>query len=144
MGCKSVFFFYGCLKLQSPDVEVNPSPRAMPQCCRAMFFNINCLHGNSHELALAATKFAETKVTGRRHVSELLFAWFQSSNSAVEGYCPKWARCGDVFSFWSFCFAAGKIRVFLLVAKVPGQRLNCYLFVVYRSPSTDDGVFDCL
>ena len=31
-----------------------------------------------------------------------------------------------------------------MVAKIPGQRLNCYLFVVYRSPSTDDRVFDCL
>ena len=31
-----------------------------------------------------------------------------------------------------------------MVAKIPGQRLNCYLFVVYRSPSTDGRVFDCL
>ena len=31
-----------------------------------------------------------------------------------------------------------------MVAKIPGQRLNCYLFVVYRSPNTDDRVFDCL
>ena len=31
-----------------------------------------------------------------------------------------------------------------MVAKIPGQRLNCYLLVVYRSPSTDDRVFDCL
>ena len=40
------------------------------------FTNINGLHGNRDELAIAATKFdvvacAETKVTGRRHVSEL-------------------------------------------------------------------------
>ena len=31
-----------------------------------------------------------------------------------------------------------------MVAKIPGQRLNCYLFVFYRSPSTDDRVSDCL
>ena len=31
-----------------------------------------------------------------------------------------------------------------MVAKIPGQRLNYYLFVVYRSPSTDDRGFDCL
>ena len=31
-----------------------------------------------------------------------------------------------------------------MIAKIPGQRLNCYLFVVYRSPSTDDRVLDCL
>ena len=32
----------------------------------------------------------------------------------------------------------------LMVAKTNGQWLNCFLFVVYRSPSTDDRVFDCL
>ena len=31
-----------------------------------------------------------------------------------------------------------------MVAKIPGQRLNCYLFFVYPSTSTDDRVFDCL
>ena len=31
-----------------------------------------------------------------------------------------------------------------MVAKIPGQRLNFYLSVVYRSQSTDDRVFDCL
>ena len=67
MGCKSVLFFYGCLKLRFPDVEVNPGPREAPQCCRVMFTNINGLHGNRDELAIAATKFdvvacAETKV----------------------------------------------------------------------------------
>ena len=31
-----------------------------------------------------------------------------------------------------------------MVAKIPGQRLNCYLFLVYRSPSMDERVFDCL
>ena len=76
MGCKSVFF-YGCLKLQFPDVEVNPDPRVEHQCCRVMFTNVNGLHSNRGELAIAATKFdvvacAETKVTGRRLVSELL------------------------------------------------------------------------
>ena len=31
-----------------------------------------------------------------------------------------------------------------MVAKIKGQRLNCYLFVVFQSLSTDDRVFDCL
>ena len=31
-----------------------------------------------------------------------------------------------------------------MVAKIPGQRLNCYLFLVYRSPNMDERVFDCL
>ena len=67
MGCKSVLFFYGCLKLRFPDVEVNPGPRVPHQCCRVMFTNINRLHGNRDELGIAAIKFdvvvcAETKV----------------------------------------------------------------------------------
>ena len=66
MGCKCVLFFYGCLKLRFPDIEVNPGPRMALQCCRVMFTNINGLHGNRDELSIAATKFdvvAETKVT---------------------------------------------------------------------------------
>ena len=31
-----------------------------------------------------------------------------------------------------------------MVAKIPGHWLNCYSFVIYRSPSTDDRVFNCL
>ena len=34
--------------------------------------------------------------------------------------------------------------VSFMIAKIPGQRLNFYLFVIYRSPNTDDIVFDCL
>ena len=30
-----------------------------------------------------------------------------------------------------------------MVAKITGQQLNCYLFVPYRSHSSDDRVFDC-
>ena len=90
MGCKSVLFFYGCLKLRFPDVEVNPGPKSAPQCCRVMFTNINGLHGNRDELAIAASKFdvvacAETKVTGRRHVSELLLPGFKAPTLLLKG-----------------------------------------------------------
>ena len=56
----------------------------------------------------------ETKETSRRHVSELLF----------------------LVSKLQLCLVAK-------IAKIPDQQLN-YLFVVYRSTSTDDRVFDCL
>ena len=91
--------------------------------------------GNRDELAIAATKFdvvacAETKVTGRRHVSELLLPGFKAPTLLLTGKRRERFEC-------SCCEA--------MVAKNPGQRLNnCYLFVVYRSPSTDDRVFDCL
>ena len=93
MGYKSVLFFYGGLKLRLPDVEVNPGPRVAPQCCRVVFTNINGLHGNRDELAIAATKFdvvacAETKVTGRRHVSELLLPGFKAPTLLLRGARP--------------------------------------------------------
>ena len=93
MGCKSVLFFYGCLKLRFPDVEVNTGPRVAPQCCRVLFTNINGLHGNRDELAIAATKFdvvacAETKVTGHRHVSELLLPGFKATTLLLRGARP--------------------------------------------------------
>ena len=90
-----------------------------PQCCRVMFTNINGLHGNRDELGNAATKFdvvacAETKVTGRRHLSELLLPGFKAPTLAVERCSPIWAWYGVVCLLWSFCFVVGKVRVFLL------------------------------
>ena len=145
MGCKSVLFFYGCLKLRFPDIEVNPGPRVAHQCCIIMFTNINGLHGNRDELAIAATKFdvvacAETKVTGRRHLSELLnLPGFKAPTLLLTGarqMCLVW-RC--LFAL-VFMFRGGKDSSVLVVSS--NQRLNCYLFVVYRS--TDGRVFGCL
>ena len=121
------------------------------QCCRVMFTNINGLHGNRDELAFAATKFdvacAETKVTGRRHLSEPLLPGFKTPTLLLTGARPNglgmalFVRSGLSVSrregFECSCCE-------FMVCKIPGQRLNCYLFVVYRSPSTDDRVFDCL
>ena len=57
----------------------DPGPRVVPQFYRFIFSNINGLHGNRDELAVAASKFdvvafAEMKVT---------FAWLQRSNSGL-------------------------------------------------------------
>ena len=152
MGCKSVLFFYGCPKQCFPDVEVNPGPRVAHQCCRVMFTNINGLHGKRDELAIAATKFdvvacAKTKVTGRRHLSELLLPGFKAPTLLLRGARPN--------EFGMALFIRSSLSVSrserfkcscceFMVAKIPGQQLNCYLFVVYRSPSTDDRVFNCL
>ena len=155
MDCKSVLFFYGCLKLRFPDVEVNPGPREAPQCCRVMFTNINGLHGNRDELAIAATKFddvaslarAETKIAGRRHVSELLLPGFKAPTLPLIG-----ARTNGLVMalFVRSGLSVSRQEKFecscceFMVAKISGERLICYLFVVYRSPSTDYRVFDCL
>ena len=112
-----------------------------------MFTNVNGLHGNKDELAIAATKFhvlacAETNVTGRRHVSELLLPGLKTPTLLLSGArsiglgMELFVRSGLSVSrqekLCSFCE--------FMVPKIPGQRLNCYLFVVYRSPSTDDSV----
>ena len=117
-----------------------------------MFSNINGLHGNRDELAIAATKFdvvacAETKVTGRRYASELLLPGFKAPTLLLRGARPNglgmalFVRSGLSVSrqerFECSCFE-------FIVAMIPGQRLICYLFAVYQSPSTDDRVFDCL
>ena len=88
--------FYEGLKLRFPDVEVNRDSRAVPQCCRVMFSNINGLHRNRDELAIAVTKFdvvacVEKKITGQWPCIGVAFAWLQSSNSTVEKCSPKWA-----------------------------------------------------
>ena len=120
MGCKSVLFFYGCLKLRFPDVEVNPGPRVAPQRCRIMFTNINGLHGNRDELAIAATKFdvvacAETKVTGRRHVSELLLPGFKAPTLLLRGARPNGLGMALLFAL-VFRFRGGKGSSVLVVS----------------------------
>ena len=103
-----------------------------------MFININGLHGNRDELAIAATKFdvvacAETKVTGRRHVSELLLPGFKAPTLLLRGARPNvlgmalFVRSGLSVSrrerFECSCCE-------FMVAKIPGQRLNCYLLCI--------------
>ena len=142
---------YGCLKLWFPDVEVEPCPRAVSQCCKVMFSNINSLHGNRDELAFAATKFyvvacAKAKVTGHRHVSELLLPGFKAPSLLFRDACPNGF---GMAMFVSSGLSVSRQEKFecscceFMVAKIPGQRLNCYLFVAYRSPSMDDRVSDC-
>ena len=75
MGLLIFRIFYCFLKLRFPDVEENPGPGRVPRnSCRILFTNINGLHRNLDDLALAAVGVdivvcAETRVTHRRHVS---------------------------------------------------------------------------
>ena len=153
MGCKSVLFFYGCLKLRFPDVEVNPGPRAVPQCCRVMFSNINGLHSNIDELAIAATKVdvvacAETNVNGRRHVSEMILSGFNAPTLLLSGARP---NGHGLALFVRFDLSVSRQERFecscceFVVAKIPSQRLNYYLMVVYCNfCSMVAKVCDCL
>ena len=152
MGCKSVLFSMGDWNLRFPDVEINAGLRAVPQSRRVMLSNINGLHGKRDELALAATKFdhvscAETKVTGRSHVSELLLPGFKAPTLLLKGARPNGPGmalfvCSGLSVSRQERFESSCCE--FMVAMIPGQRLNCYLFVVYRSPSTDGRVLYCL
>ena len=105
-----------------------------------MFSNINGLHGNRDELAIAETKFdvvacAASKVTGRRHVSELLLPGFKAPTLLLRGAAEMVLVWRCLFAL-VFLFVSRQERFEcscceLMVAKIPGQRLNCYFFVVY-------------
>ena len=124
----------------------------MPQCCRVKFSKINGLHGIREELAITATKFdvvacAERMVTGRRHVLELLLPGFKAPALLLRGARPNGLRMA-LFARSGLFVSRQKSFEFsccdLMVTKIPGQRLNCYLFVVYHSPSMVNNVFECL
>ena len=134
-------------------MEWNPGPRvARPSRCRVLFTNINGLHGNLRELDLAAKGFdvvvcAETKATRRRHAAELLLTGFDAPTLLPRGsrpnglglalYVRKRFTCTRQRTYECNCCE-------VVVARVCGARSNFYLFFVYRSPNTDDRVYDCL
>ena len=153
MGFDLTLYFWASLKLRFPDVEENPGPRATaPARCRALFTNINGLHGNLKELAVASSRYdivlcAETKATTRRHRSELLLPGFAKPALISRGSRPN----GLGFALYvRDGFAASRKVQYecpcceYMVVRIQGSRQNFYLFGVYRSPSTDDRVFDCL
>ena len=112
-----------------------------------MFTNINGLHGNRDELAIAATKFdvvacAETKETGRRHVSELLLPGFKAPTLLLRAARPN--GLGMALFVRSGLSVSRQKGSSVLVVSSWLLRNYCYLFVVYRSPNTSDRVFDCL
>lgn len=145
--------FFACLIVRYLDVEWNPGPRRVaPKKLRMLFNNINGLYGNISELGVAAVGFdllfcVETKVTQHRHVSELLLTGFRKPNLILRGARPNglglamYVRDGvavtRMMTYECSCCE-------LMVARVCGHRLNLYIFCVYRSPNTDDRVYDCL
>ena len=88
-----VFYFYCMLLIRFPDIEQNPGPRQAPAKSRIMFTNINGLHGNIKDLAIASTRYdvilcAETKVTSYRNVAELKLPRFAKPIQLLRGARP--------------------------------------------------------
>ena len=96
---------------------------------------------------MLSCRLCRDKVTGRRHGSKLLLPRFQGPTLLMRGARPNGL---GMALFNRSSLSVSRQERFncscceFMVAKIPGQRLNCYLFVVYRSTSTDDRVFDCL
>ena len=145
--------FYGCLVIRYPDVEPNPGPsRGARGVLRILCANIRGLHGNLRELSVAAQSYdlvlcSETLVSERRHVAELAIPHFGSPllnlrkpRAGVLGQVA-YVRDGLVCTRQKR-FECGCCEY--MVLKVCGSHRNFYVFNVYRSPSTDDRVFDCL
>ena len=132
-----VFTLFACIFYT--DVEVNPGPRVVaPRCGTVMFSNINGLHGNLRELAVAASRFdivacAETKLHLPGFSAPILL--FRGSRPDGLGLAL-YIRTG---LNWLSRDSPG-----IMVAKVAGSRMNFYFFIVYRSPATNDRVFDCI
>ena len=92
-----------------------------------MFSNINGLHGNRDELAIVVTKFDVVALLRGARPNGLGMALFVRSGLSVSRQERFKCSCCE-----------------FMVTKIPGQLLNCYLLVVYRSPITGDRMFDCL
>ena len=75
-------------------MELNLAPRAyVPARCRIMLLNINGLHGNLNELAVAASHFdivfcCDTKATRRRQAAELRLPGYCAPDLLSKGSRP--------------------------------------------------------
>ena len=87
--------FYSCLRLQSPDVEINPGPRRpVAASCRILCSNVQDLSGNLGDLAVASSQYdillcSETLVSDLCHVSELLVPGFGRPALLCPGKLPR-------------------------------------------------------
>ena len=145
--------FFACLVPRYPDVEVNPGPRNVgPRNCRLLCSNIRGLHCNLTDLKAASRNFdvvclSETLVSGHRHVAELRLPCFGKPFQRLRGSVPGSSGMA-VYVREGFCvsrrseFECPCCEV--VVLKVVGSVQNFYVFSVYRSPSTDDRIFNCL
>ena len=126
-------FFFACLVLRYPEVEVNPGPRVVaPRCCRVIFSNINmssCL--SVWHCRLSWNEGYPEAACGLVASSRLL-----CSHPFVEGF-----SFGVVYTPLAWLSrdspgtsVTGRCEV-VMVAKVAGSRMNFYSFIVFRSPA---------
>ena len=136
--------FYACLRLRFLDVETNPgSRRPVPDVCRILCSKVPAVASSQYDILLCS----QTKVSDRRHVSELLVPGFgrpvllcrgrmiRSQVMAAhvrDGYRafrqPKFeCDCCEMLAFCVCCV-----------------RQNFYVFSFYNNTNLDYRIFYCL
>ena len=87
--------FYGCLRIQFLDMEMNPGPqRPVPAVCRILCSNVWGLAANLSDLTVASSQYdillcSETLVSDMCHVSEVLVPGFGRPVLLCRGKMPR-------------------------------------------------------
>ena len=151
------FFIYNVLLylfkiiLLSGDIETHPGPNR-PKYFNLLYSNIRGLHGNITDLSVASSKFdiiccSETLVSDMRHVSELLLPNFNKPLLLRRNALP---RAQGMCIYTRVGFNACRFKKYecdcheIMVVRVCSRFNNFYIFSLYRNPSSDDSIYDCL
>ena len=145
-----LFLLVWLLLLLSGDVEMNPGPCRSPDV-RVMHSNIRGLYVNLAELELTAAGFdvlclSETLVTSRSQLSDIRMYGFVLPLQRLAGGdgsrgLALYIRNGCLsFRQSKFECVCHEVMIF----RICGPLQNFYVFSVYRSPNTNDSIFDCL
>ena len=147
------------LLIMSGDVETNPGPVRdhRQKDARVLYANIRGLRKNVRDLALCSQNFdivfcSETLATERRHPVEFRIPGF--NNPILKPVCPNSSdnmpsrRGMALYIRDGYCaFRRSQYECScheVICVRVSGQFNNFYIFGVYRSPSTNDSIYDCL
>jgi hypothetical protein len=145
-------FYIFLIILLSGDIEQNPGPRPPPNKIRFLYSNIRGLMKNVADLKAVSYDYdiimcAETLASDRRCNAELLLPGFQTplriqyKDSRNSRGMALYLRDG----FPSHRFTKHECGCHeLMVVRVCSTYHNLYIFGVYRSPSGDNSIFDCL
>ena len=133
------------------DVETNPGPRGK---CRVLYNNIRGLMRNFSDLQIASRDYdiifcSETMVTSRRHVSELLIPGFNNPTLLLKSDGKQglvtYIRNGFSASLRNdLTCKCPNVRHEIQLVKIGSRTHNFYVFNIYRSPSANDSIYDCL
>ena len=138
------------LLLLSGDIEVNPGPP--PRRCRILFSNIRGLYKNSKDLAISSRDCdivlcAETLVSSFRHNCELDLPGFAKPQLFLRGAT---AISRGLSVYIKNGYAAYRRSSYeckcheYMVVRVCSKFHNFYVFNIYRNPSSNDTIYDCL